>query len=694
MNMAGSPQMRDRIRTSVIVPMIWLCLLGTLAAQDRFDRFWRPFAETGLRMGDVAEAGQGNLFMPVYQSEVSMLFADLRGNWTDRQAAHGNFGLAFRQMMIHDWIFGIHGAYDIRHSEFGNNFHQAVLGLEMLRENMGLRWNGYLAGEGPKALPELNGVTVIGNQLFIQEAAERAYSGQDLEFEGLLWRHEAIADQSWRAWHFFDWELWGSAGIYNFDNDAAGFESMTGPRLRLELRMFDVPIAGPDSRVVIAGQYEDDDVRGDVKSISMLVRIPFGRGTRQNRTLLSGLNRRMVAPIQRNTEIISVTGFGQAERAAFAQSGQAISQVVAVDALTADVQNELNSAGANSLVIVDGTEGTISPGATLTTQMGQMLLGGGSRLEVVGLNSGAVATFTAPGERPLIDSMGNTAFSLVDSSQLIGLDIANSGAVAAVDFGVADGVFLEDVAITTTGNDAHGILANGATGFSIMNSTIATNGATANGLEIIGDSDGSATALAINTTGLNSNGVRVGDTSFLNLQQSSIFTSEAGSEGILANDSAQLSAGGNTITAVGTNTIGILADPGAGGAMAVFLSNNAINASSTGIALGGANFTAGTLDANVLTNVVIVDPGENEIDVETNGTAVANVSISGNVTDPLTGTIRLADLGGGINVLQAAPGDAGGINAANSLAPTNVLVPGTAPDFSSPVQIESPSVDP
>ena len=691
MKITGSPQMRDRLRTTALVPVIWICLLGTLAAQDRFDRFWRPYSEVALRMGDVAEAGQGNLFLPLYQSEVNMVFADLRGNWTDRKSSHGNVGLAFRQMLIHDWIFGIHGGYDIKHSEFGNNFHQAVLGLEMLRENMGFRWNGYLAGEGPKALPELNDVTLIGDRLFIQQAAERAYSGQDFEFEGLLWRHNAIVDQTWRAWHFFDWELWGSAGIYNFDNDAPGFESMTGPRLRLELRMFDVPIAGPDSRVVIAGQYEDDDVRGDVKSVSMLVRIPFGRGTRQNRTLLTGLNRRMVAPIQRNTEIICVAGFGQPEQAAFAKTGRAIEQVVAVDSGD-DLQTEIDGAGTNSLVIVDGLAGTLSPATTLLTQSGQAIIGGGSELEVVGVNSGATAMFNAPGERPLFDGGGNTVFELSDGSQLVGLDITNSGGLAAVDLGASEGACLEDVSIITVGNFGHGMLADGASGFSILNSTIATNGANANGLEIIGDSDGSAAALAINTTGPEAHGVHVGDTSFLTLQQSSIFTSETDSVGILANDNAQLNAGSNTITVVGPNTIGIQADPGAGGMMALFLNNNAINASSTGISLGGGSFTDGTLDASLLSNTIIVDPGDDEIDVETNGTGVANVNIQSNITDPLTGTIRLADLGSGINVIQEAP--PGGIDTLNDLSPTNILVPGAAPDFGSTVPIASPLVDP
>ena len=69
-------------------------------------------------------------------------------------------------MLLCDWIFGINGFYDIKHSSFGNNFHQGALGLEMLHPNWGVRWNGYLAGEGAKLVSSLNQASLIGNNLF------------------------------------------------------------------------------------------------------------------------------------------------------------------------------------------------------------------------------------------------------------------------------------------------------------------------------------------------------------------------------------------------------------------------------------------------------------------------------------------------------------------------------------------------
>ena len=674
--------MRARSLSLIIVPLILMCTAGVSLAQDSYDKFWRSYVEYGFRGGDIFEAGQGNLFVPLRQTEVNMLFADVRGNWTDGRSAHGNFGLAFRQMLVRDWVFGIHGAYDIRHSPFGNNFHQGVIGLEMLHPDLGFRANGYLAGEGAKLLPGLNNATLIGNNLFVQQASERAYSGSDFEVEGRLWSHLGSSDNSWAAWHFYDWELWAAVGVYNYDNDAAGFESITGPRGRLELRMYDIPLAGPDSRLVFAAQIEDDDVRGDVKSAMMTVRIPFGKGTRYDRTRLRGPNRRIVAPIMRNTEIVSVVGQGGLEPAAFARSGEAVSSVVTLDsANNATLITDIATAGANSLVVLDGSAANLAPTGTIALAAGQTVMGGGSSLSVVGLNSGATAVFNAPGARPTIDSTAGTAFSMAEDSCLLGLNINHTAAGPAVLMDGIGGGLIQGVNINTSAGASPGIFVNNATAFSIAGVNIGTTGANSGGLQVLGDSDGAASGLGISTSGNTSPGVEIGGTSFLSLGNSSIFTSGAGgSTGILASDSAQLSVSGTSISVTAPGTTGVVADPGAGGAMAVALGGNVINASGGGIALGSGGFTGGSLDASVVGNTIILPPGADEISATTAG-GTANLDIRNNTLDPFVGTIRLNEIGGDMNVVQGAPGAAGGIDSANNLPTTNVIIPGGAPDF-------------
>jgi len=69
-------------RYPLLLPLVLLiCGVGQLFAQDRF---WRPYVEAELRGGELWTQ-QGNLFVPLHQTQVNMLFADFRGNWTTRR---------------------------------------------------------------------------------------------------------------------------------------------------------------------------------------------------------------------------------------------------------------------------------------------------------------------------------------------------------------------------------------------------------------------------------------------------------------------------------------------------------------------------------------------------------------------------------------------------------------------------------
>lgn len=663
--------------------MLLLAVAQATKAQDGPDRFWRPYAEIGARGGDVLEAGRVNMFLPVYQSEVNILFADLCGGWTDARSQQGNLGLAFRQMLINDWIFGIHSSYDIRHSEYGNNFHRATLGLELLNPNWGVRWNGYLSGDDPELINSLNQARVVDNNLFVQQAAERAYSGQDVELEMRVWGRNGPSEEAFHDWMtFYDVELWAAIGVYNYDADAVGFESMTGPRSRLELRIFDLPYAGPDSRLVFAGQFENDDVRGDVTSASMVVRIPFGRGTRNPRGRLRGLNRRMVAPLVRQKEIITVAGAGPLERAAFTKTGEEISQVVAVNPGTAGVEGVISGAGANSLVLADGgTGGVITTGGPINLSAGQTILGGGGTISVSGVNSGATVAFTAPGARPLFDSGANTTFVAADNSCIVGVDMRTTGAgQSGVFLDGVTGVFMQDIGISTAGAGAHGIVADGASQFDLLASLISTSGDGSDGLQLLGDSEARVIGTAFSTSGIASRGLFATDTSFLDMQDSLIFTTgTGGSEGIRAEGSSQLSVRGSVVTTTSPATDGISAEPSAGtDVLSMSIASTTVNATGTAIALNVPG-TGGELNATVLSNQLLSPVGTNEIDATTSA-GTLNLSAQGNAMDATTGTIRLNEIGGDFNVTQSATG----IGSTNSIAPTNVIQPGGDINFLNP----------
>lgn len=673
-------------KTAICVIAILSLVSNVAQADPDSGKFWRSYVELETRGGDIW-AGQGNLFVPLKQTEVNMLFADVRGNWTDVESAHGNFGLGFRQMLVFDWIFGVHGAYDIRHSEYGNSFQQAVLGVEMLNVDWGVRWNGYLADDEPQLIATENAASLIGNQLFIQQAAERAYSGHDFEVERRLWYRESPSDNSWHDWGtYHDMELWGALGVYNYDNDAAGFGQLTGPRARVELRIYDVPFAGPDSRLVLGGQYEEDDERGSVSQASLTLRIPFGRGTGRPRSRLRCLNRRMVAPIERSTDVISIMGLQNRERAAFVGNAAAIDNVFSVDANTANLAGEINNAGENSLVIADGSAGTLSVPGGVTLRDDQTLIGGGSSLLVRGIDSGSTAVFIAPGDRPTFDSQNTTTFVTANRSRLLGLDIRNTGnSISGISMnGVTNGS-VQDVTIDVTGQDSVGIRVNDSQ-FRIGNATIYTHGQNGNGVVVSGASRGQLVDATIGTSNTNAKGVIVADTSFLALQNSRVFTSGAsGSEGVVANDASQLSVQNSVITVTGPDTYGLVANPNPPNPtdeLSVSVANTVINATSDGIVLGDNTFTSGTLNATIVNNAIQSPIGKNEIAAVTNGSAIGKLSIVGNAVDPLSGTIRLDEIAGDLFVSQAAPGTvATGVDALNNLPPTNVLTPGNAIEY-------------
>ena len=185
--------------------------------------------------------------------------------------------------------------------------------------------------------------------------------------------------------------------------------------------MFDLPALGNGSRLVVGGQYQYDDARGNQGIAYCGIRIALGQGRK-----LSGLQRRMVNPVVRDVDIITnVGGLGVKDPAKFASTGMAVSNIVTIDGNTADPEGDFAAAGANSLVLLNGDAGTISADSSFLFNNGQVALGGGSGVPLVGCETGLRATYLAPGSRPTIDGGANaiTIFALNDNNSIIGLNI-------------------------------------------------------------------------------------------------------------------------------------------------------------------------------------------------------------------------------------------------------------------------------
>jgi len=94
-------------------------LLITSSASNAED-LWQPYTQMGARHTSHRWLGQGDLILPLMQDQETLLFADLRGFWTDTQAAEGNWGLGYRRLKD-DYIIGTYAFFDLRHTEFNNN---------------------------------------------------------------------------------------------------------------------------------------------------------------------------------------------------------------------------------------------------------------------------------------------------------------------------------------------------------------------------------------------------------------------------------------------------------------------------------------------------------------------------------------------------------------------------------------------
>lgn len=398
------------------------------------------------RAGDPAETLQGNLMVPFWQQPDVHWFFDIRGQYDDNRAGEGNFGVARRERLPSGLIVGVYTFYDLRHSQFNNNFQQGMLGFEMLTLDWEYRVNGYLPFTGTQATG-VNSASVQNGNIVVQQGLERAYFGWDAEFGWLMWRLGGTYEHEVRAF----------AGGYYFDTDKAGFPSIGGVRARLEGRLYDLPILGAGSRFTYGASYQWDDVRDNQWLASVNLRIPFGAGGRAY-TKLSPIDRRMLSAIRRDEAIVTGRALGAAEQAIISSNG-----IVATNVTEADTAAEITGGG--PIVVMTGN---VNTAATISLNDNQFV---GGQFEVEGQNSGAKATF---GRKHTINgtNAASNVVQIANNSTLTGLNIT----------GGKHGVYGGGNDNNNFGDDA------GVSGFTISNNTVSNSGV--NGINLDGEVNG------------------------------------------------------------------------------------------------------------------------------------------------------------------------------------------------------------
>ena len=465
-------------------------LLGSISVSTCRGQDWitandiyGPYVEVTGQAGGHADTVQGLAFIPLYGDQENLLFADLRGTWSDQQTAEGNWGVGFRHLTSSQWIYGGYAFYDLRHSRFNNNFSQATIGLELMNVDWDFRVNGYIPETTTKAAAGATQVSVSGGGLVVNAGQEKAYYGSDFEVGYLF-----------GDWNNGDMELRGYAGGYYFDRSGTGFNEIAGPRVRTELRLYDLSFLGNGSRLVAGAQYQYDDVRGSQGSALLQVRIPIGGSRRK----LCRIHRRMLNPIVRDIDVVSkAAASGADEGAIIALNDQLITGVTVVDANTMNVrQTVLNAPNApGEIVVFDGSQGDIIVDNTIRLQEGQFA---GGVFEVYGENSGTRALY---GNRANIVGMSsdaptdtdsdvargfeaNNIFRIQSGSILTGLSIQNGGS-GILGRGVNDFMIVDNI---ISGSQYHGIELNGSNSGRISDNNV--SGAEYNGIYVNGLSEG------------------------------------------------------------------------------------------------------------------------------------------------------------------------------------------------------------
>lgn len=239
-----------------------------------------PWTSLGVRGSNLRTLGEVDFFYPLWQDQLATVFANLRGQFDDAGSNDGSFGLGYRGLLKPTLVFGTYIFYDVIGSPEGNVFHQGTIGMELLTLNWDFRVNGYFRDSDAKPSGIENGFA--NGTLVTRDFMERAYSGIDAEFG------RRILHWGWNDRCQLHWFLGG----YYFDHDTPGYESLAGPRTRVEFRVYDLGFLGEQSRLELGAETTYDNVRDGQFAGFLRVRIPLG--AKANRDRIDPMRRRLL----------------------------------------------------------------------------------------------------------------------------------------------------------------------------------------------------------------------------------------------------------------------------------------------------------------------------------------------------------------------------------------------------------------
>lgn len=534
--------------------VIAFSFLSNTAAQSMPAK-WGPHVDFEAKPGSKRHLAESDIFLPIKQDERTLFFGSLRGRFDDQSSREGNFGLGVRHMLDGGWNIGGYGYLDRRKTGNGNFFNQATLGGEALGRDWDFRANAYLPygqrvrDAGTVSTASLSGTTVLVSSITTEERALRGFDAE------VGWRVPLFDVESPRQLRLY-------VGGYRFSDQKT---RLSGPRLRAEFTVADLPQLWRGAQLVVNAEVQDDNIRGSQTFVALRLRLPLGG--EKERSRLNWQEQRMTAPVLRDVDIVAppVARAPVIETATATASGQALTILSSSTTTGAALPAVVAAAGANSTVVLTGTYATT---AAVALQSGQTLAG--TSPIVVRTPSGATATLTGPGAtiNGSFDTTGSSAVvTMSPNSTLSGMTITSDGgggnSSVAVRASAASGARIHGNTITASavGNgvaNAQGILLqNSSSNVVVSNNTV--NMTNTNGQNLIGIN---ASMGGFSTVTIRNNTVTISGNALIK-------------QGIETAGGVP----GGTIATISGNTISVT---GAGGTnRAVHIINSAITAGST-----------------------------------------------------------------------------------------------------------------
>jgi hypothetical protein len=593
---------------------------------------WGAHIDFEAKPGSKRNIGEADFFLPLMQDSNSLFFGNARLRLADHDNHEGNIGLGYRKMLEGGWNLGGYGYFDRRKTSTGNKFNQATFGAEALGRDFDFRGNVYLPqGDRVRELgtTTIGGtptaalvgttvqVTTPGTTTFTAE--ERALKGYDVEAG---WRAPVWAAEADKQLRFY-------AGGYHFSD---GGVRVSGPRVRAELAMTDLPALWKGAQLLLGAEYQDDNARGGQGFVSVRLRIPLG-GEKDSGGKLNFQERRMTAPVVRDVDVVTqarsvVTATTPAvvETATQTPDGQPITVLSSGSADGAAFQTALATAGPNSTVVLSGNFNTTTQ---TTLQPGQTVAGGGVQVLTP---SGRTATLPSTGATWTGTNIPAATYTvaMANNSTLQGLTISDTESVGGTNSlavrvsGVSGARVINNVinATSTAGSTAHGVdVVSGSTNVTISGNRITTSSVGANGIGIQMNGAGTTGTVSNNTVMVS------GASNLSGIVITSNATSAVTGNRVTVNGGSGGAVHGIEVDAGGTGTLSsntvTVTGSGGGGANGITVNG------STGVIIANSTITVGNLAANSSNGIVVTGVGSATITgnsisaVSNNNTGVA-----------------------------------------------------------------------